>query len=1213
MVGPFFDQRPPNWFVRLCKYLWRQRNFVWGSIILNILLDIFVSWLFIDHSNIPKTPMGWFFQHSSIVLLIGICLTLITFIIYLGSHFDVVTSDNQRKRRYLNSVIREWEYLTLTGFPLHLVRPGVQLDQVFVPLQLRTKEPSRNYPLTKEEIKSHLDRLQSEALAPGEERWFLDAYDKWQSSFETSKGISIIDFWHKLTRKKPVAVIQGFPGMGKSTLLARLALYMARCNLKQPDSMMPDHLKPPLIPILLNLGDYALELAEDAELRLLEYLKKTLSKKFSIGGIDSYLEKCLKAGRCLVMLDGLDEVSDPKIRTKVQEAIVVFVRENCDTSDSDFNRFLITSRIVISDSTPLGNYDHYMIAELTTEQIMDFLFRWNRANLRRRVIINSTGEQEEEIVKEATRMAGDFSADIERHQGVHHLAENPLMLTLLILMKEYSGSLLVSRIDLYKEVTKMLLESLNIVKNLPPIPEPLAIQLLCPLAFQMQAKGNSLASKREVVASLDKSIASTKDTIEEIGGNATSFLALVHERSGLFVLRTDDYYGFFHLTFQEYFAARYMLKEIERDQAKGIGEFVNRVRNTGGSWRESFLLAVAYKSYEDKKEEVSEIMHILLTSSPDADLESKEHDLFLATECLIESKPLTIDRGLEKQIARQLLQTYAEAQQGQRLKVCNQVEGLIRRWLLSLPNLRFPPPILAVMSEVISDTGNVVHQRSALTLLITVAGQLTTCSPIVFKSLIPPLLALAGLQTVGGHEPITDLPSVPDLMVSDLALTALSFMRKQGPAGLLLPELRRRFKSDPEYQYLLARCSIENRTLLTFSVIPQTEDNYLRYELAVKQWLALRKRHRTGHAAEREVNDCLRIHQTLLDCAETVRYPSAILLSEMLKAAKDNPMRPWEEVWQEYLSEQLSTGSYINYQEVALLWFMLFPGKTSLEKLARLILDHNNNRDGNNTERQRYAQRFLAAFSNDLRYLIYLLYFRDMGHQHDEPQYLLDLGDLRDLRSLQKLPYPQNLRTTQESLYLRYLRDLGDLRDIEILRDIKNLQNLKRIRDLRDLHDLRDRLLTREVAETTVKRLPPNCPVPADQSEYIELLTILLGRILHILEAGEMGDAIEAELQQIAQTAEFGFTATDNNESCEAILEIMRYLPARSMNEIKSVLRLAGENRDTRIQQACAVALRRSVPCTPDAWHMLESALHTKVLVISVAVKERLERRKRGE
>ena len=1209
-------QEPPDWFVRACKWLWKKRGFFWGTISLSIALNVIASLLFIrwplsTNKNLDGTLIGWFIQNPIFILVAGLFLLLLMCIIYLGSRFNVnvavpnkkanevlVDSAKEGERRYLQRMIRETENLTLKGIPAGLMAQGVPLGEIFIPLQFKPNRPLSDYPLTQEERKVYRDLLKRGILSEEMECVLFEAEKDWQQLLKRIDRITIADLWQQLTRNSPAAVIQGVPGIGKSTLMERMTLYMARCGLKQPDPYMPEpqRMKPTLVPILLRLKEYAGEREQTPGLSLENYLESILAK-LNIPSVDvsSWVLTCLKTGRCLFMLDGLDEVSDPTMRKQVQEAIKTFILDHLDTSEKDFNRFLITSRVAGYDQEAFPNYIHYTVAELSSEQIEDFLPRWCRASVSRNrgAVTSSSGliEQDETIAREAEQLAGNLSTALRNNQGVRGLAENPLLLTLLAVMQLNSIELPRQRVELYSVVTRTLLENRNIAKGLPQIPEALAIRRLGPLAFRMQETRNSFARQKDVVQALTQAIASEGGTPDQVAEEAGNFLSRIRERGGLFILRTGDYFGFFHRTFQEYFAARYMLNNIKEDPAKGIAELASRARRTDDLWREPFLLAVAYQSNENEKV-ASDIIRALLPPPQNANQEQKEHDLLLAADCLIEAKPLSIESALEKQVAHQLLQIYEEAQQRHQFNACKLIEAVMRRWLLSLPGeAAYRLPLLAVLRQSIGDTSQIARQRAVLTLLTMIAQQLDACHSSVFEMLIPPLLALAGLSAIGEHRPAADVPAVSDFNVADLALTVLSFMGKRGPAGLLLAEVRQYFKDHPAHLRLLARYSLECGTLLTLAVVPLAEENYQRYEATIEEWIKLLDSHKIRYVTEQEIDTCLYIHQALLDCAEEACYPAAIHLLKMLQASAEHPDQPWQENWQSYLLDQLKSCQYIAYQETVLVWVSLFPQEPAQARLASLLLHHYNS-DG--TSVQRYAQRFLGTLSTDLRVVRLFEDLRALG----------DVGFLRALRIIQGLRYLHVLRDLRDIRYLCYMQVLKSL---QVFKSLRKLQDIRFIRDLRGIRDL---LLVNQVASKAVKLLSYTGRASLDLVEQIELLTILLGRVLQVQKANESGHDVEREIQEIVQIIQPIFTSTRNDEISGIVLDILSYLPARSANEIEYVLQLINDATDERIQIACASALRYASPGTPEAWTALEVGRQSKVEVVRKAVGEGLERRR---
>src|SRR5260370_6682690 len=156
----------------------------------------------------------------------------------------------------------------------------------------------------------------------------------------------------------------------------------------------------------MRLGDYAAERSRtlDTTLSLSDYLKLKLDR-LRLPGLSSWMETCLLAGRCLVLLDGLDEIGDPLLRRQVRGAVATFVLDYSDTSGTHFNRFLITSRVAGYDQAAFPDYPHFTIAELTTEQIAGFLPRWYAANIRRdqRRAIAKKDRQEEVRFRKTTR------------------------------------------------------------------------------------------------------------------------------------------------------------------------------------------------------------------------------------------------------------------------------------------------------------------------------------------------------------------------------------------------------------------------------------------------------------------------------------------------------------------------------------------------------------------------------------------------------------------------------------------------------------------------------------------------------------------------------------------------------------------------------------------------------------------------------------------
>ncbi len=101
----------------------------------------------------------------------------------------------------------------------------------------------------------------------------------------------------------------------------------------------------------------------------------------------------LRRGQMLVILDGLDEVSNPSRRRKVVEAVRRFIHElssesetidlpsspeHPEASEQRGNRVVLTSRIVGYQFDPLIDLPHYTVEEMDDTSISAFCSAWMR-------------------------------------------------------------------------------------------------------------------------------------------------------------------------------------------------------------------------------------------------------------------------------------------------------------------------------------------------------------------------------------------------------------------------------------------------------------------------------------------------------------------------------------------------------------------------------------------------------------------------------------------------------------------------------------------------------------------------------------------------------------------------------------------------------------------------------------------------------------------
>jgi tetratricopeptide (TPR) repeat protein len=305
----------------------------------------------------------------------------------------------------------------------------------------------------------------------------------------------------------------------------------------------------------------------------------------------------MAAGDCLVLMDGLDEVFDRANRVQVVQQIDRLVKEYSE------NKFVITSRIAGYQEASLGSrFRELTITPMGNSQIKEFLKRWCRA-------IEEAQRPEADVSlheRDAEREARGILQAIETKPGVSRFATNPLLLTILALIHRNGTQMPQRRVELYQLATKTLIEDWQSGRNIAygvqhkqlSLMEEDVTALLAPLAFQMhEEKPSGLVTQGEVEDWLTPRMAELQGVNEpEALELVRQFLRKVRETTGLFVERAPAVYGFMHLTFEEYYAARYIADNEISDILRIINTYRYQAR-----WNEPLLLALGYLSADRQR------------------------------------------------------------------------------------------------------------------------------------------------------------------------------------------------------------------------------------------------------------------------------------------------------------------------------------------------------------------------------------------------------------------------------------------------------------------------------------------------------------------------------------------------------------------------------------------------------------------------------------
>jgi predicted NACHT family NTPase len=240
---------------------------------------------------------------------------------------------------YLNALIRNNTDLEPGGIKQTKVRVVLPLDSIYVGLQADCDRRDVDRRVMQEELDEIKKNLEGEEDSKEREK----QYQIWahhsrviQQALEISGPRE--DLANIVQRHRHV-VILGDPGSGKTTLVRYLTLRLARAITGEPERIfqpqefwdeknawrLPD-LGPVRVPILLRISHYAEARQKDPDLALVDYLPRYFAG-LSVPHADELgplLQRLLDAGRCMVLLDGLDEIIDPIDRRNIAATIGQF-------------------------------------------------------------------------------------------------------------------------------------------------------------------------------------------------------------------------------------------------------------------------------------------------------------------------------------------------------------------------------------------------------------------------------------------------------------------------------------------------------------------------------------------------------------------------------------------------------------------------------------------------------------------------------------------------------------------------------------------------------------------------------------------------------------------------------------------------------------------------------------------------------------------------
>jgi len=509
----------------------------------------------------------------------------------------------QLRKDYLAHIERSYHALDFKGIPqVKHIAKELPLEEVYVPLMARPELPEG-------------ETWDRRVAGRGFDKTTLpeEALHGMERGMASSAPVQI----EEALREKQRVVVLGDPGSGKSTMLKYLALRLA----KDPNAPLP-------IPLPLNA--YARALTQK-EINLQAYLAEYYAARAeSVASLAPLFKEAIDHGKAVILLDGLDEVQNSRA------ALVQKVEAFAYDAITRGNRVLVTSRIVGYRDTSLSAKDWslHTLLDFTPEAIQSFAGKWCLA------VEKSVLGDTPEAVRAANTEKESLLEALQNNPGVERLASNPLLLTILALIKRQGVILPKNRIKLYDLYLETLIQAWNSASTLDKsagresmnYADTLAI--LGPLALRVREENPTagLVSEYQLQEWLAEYYVSEWDMkAAPAREKAREFIKSVHDHSNLLVERGDRQYGFIHLTFEEALAAYGLVDAGQMELQKSLNTIQSHLVDP--AWHETILLSVGVLGLvKGLPKRAGAMVQAILNMK--CDDEHAGHNILLAGACL---------------------------------------------------------------------------------------------------------------------------------------------------------------------------------------------------------------------------------------------------------------------------------------------------------------------------------------------------------------------------------------------------------------------------------------------------------------------------------------------------------------------------------------------------------------------------------------------------
>lgn len=432
------------------------------------------------------------------------------------------------EQAYLDKVIKLYDRVRILGNSV-----DVPLGDIFTQVYILDKPTARHRHDIDELRKRGADRHEFQRQ-PGERIHGLDLVKQGQNLF-----------------------VLGKPGAGKTTFLKYITIQAA-------------HKQLPRIPIFISLNQWAdSRWGKGDKAALLPFLVE----QFDICNFPDanvFIDYLLRAGRALVLFDGLDEVKQEKDQRRRLTLILQDFARKYNQS-----QHLITCRIAASDYAFTGFTD-VEVADFTPDQVSEYARKW-------------FGAEEKKFDAFTTELGRP------KNKGLSELCNTPLLLSLLCLTFDNAMRFPPNRAELYEDALETLLRKWDSTRSIQRdeiyrgLSHKRKLQLLMQIAVPMFQKGEIFFRQRDLEQWIVDYLAKLPGAPPADMLDGAVVLKAMEAQHSILVERAQGIYAFSHLTFQEYLTARFFAE----NQGDDLTNQLLYHRLADQRWREVFLLTAS--------------------------------------------------------------------------------------------------------------------------------------------------------------------------------------------------------------------------------------------------------------------------------------------------------------------------------------------------------------------------------------------------------------------------------------------------------------------------------------------------------------------------------------------------------------------------------------------------------------------------------------------